>query len=154
MRFSPLLFLGAAFLLAGCGQDASEEGAQPPPRVTVAPLTERSVTSHADFTGRAMAVDTVRARARVWGYLDKIKFTEGQEVKKGQGLFVIDQRPYKATLERAEGEVGQAAARVKRLENDFARAKDLLASRAISREDFDRVAGDLSEATSALRVAT
>jgi RND family efflux transporter MFP subunit len=125
----------------------------PPPAVTVSYPLEREVVDATDFTGRTAAVESVQVRARVWGHLHSINFSEGKEVKKGDVLFVIDPRPYHAALERAEGDVAQCEARQKRLEADSIRARDLLQTRATSREDFDKVTGDLAEAQAAVRSA-
>src|SRR5205814_8317354 len=127
---------GFALMLPGCAQETPQEASLPPPSVTVAPVLKRGVTDYADFTGRAAAVESVKVRARVWGHLKNIKFTEGAEVKKDDVLFIIDQRPYQAALDRADADVGQGEARVKRLDADFARVRNLLMSKAISREDF------------------
>lgn len=137
----------------GCSDSGPQQGMpqMPPPAVTVAKPTEREVTDYADFTGRTMAVEAVKVRARVWGHLQKINFAEGAEVKKGDLLFVLDQRPYKATLARVEAEAAQTQARVTRLEGDLNRARNLLNTRSISREEFDKISGDLIEAQAALR---
>ena len=87
-----------------------------PTPVTVSRPVERDVTDYADFTGRTAAVDSVEVRARVWGYLDRVNFKEGAIVKKGDVLFEIDPRLYRADLERARGTVAQFEARVRRLE--------------------------------------
>jgi RND family efflux transporter MFP subunit len=125
----------------------------PPPTVKVSPPLERSVTDYADFTGRTMAVESVKLRARVWGHLEKINFTEGAIVKKDDVLFIIDQRPYKAALARAEAEVAQSEARFKRLTNDRKRAEALGRSNAISQEDLDKITGDMSESTAMVKSA-
>ena len=78
-----------------------------PTLVTVSLPVERDVTDHADFTGRTEAVDSVEVRARVWGYLDRVRFREGELVKKGDVLFEIDPRLYRADFERAKGTVAQ-----------------------------------------------
>jgi multidrug efflux pump subunit AcrA (membrane-fusion protein) len=131
--------------LAGCSGTPAE-GQPPPPSATkVSYALERSVTDYADFTGRTMAVESVKLRARVWGHLEKINFTEGADVKKNDLLFVIDQRPYKATLARAEAEVAQSEARHKRLVADQKRAEALARAKAIGQEDFDKITADLSE---------
>jgi RND family efflux transporter MFP subunit len=111
------------------------------------------VVDTADFTGRTAPVDSVQVRARVWGHLQSIQFTEGAEVKKGDVLFIIDQRPYRAAKSRAEADVAQAEARVKRLEADAVRARELLQTRALAREDYDKTMGDLSEAQAGVRSA-
>jgi RND family efflux transporter MFP subunit len=90
-------------------------------------------------------LEQVELRARVSGYLKKILFQPGAEVKKGDLLFEIDPRPYKAALDQAEAAVKQTEARVKRLNSEFARAESLLSKKAISREEYDKIAGDLAE---------
>jgi RND family efflux transporter MFP subunit len=114
---------------------------------------ERDVTDYADFTGRTAAVDSVEVRARVWGYLDKVNFKEGALVKQGDVLFEIDPRLYRADLDRAEGAVAQYEARVRRLERDYNRVKNLLSRRAVGQEEFDRYEADYREAVANVHVA-
>jgi RND family efflux transporter MFP subunit len=104
------------------------------------------VTDYADFTGRVAAVDSVEVRARVWGYLDKVNFKEGALVKKGNVLFEIDPLTYRAALTQAEGNLASQKARVVRLDADLGRARRLVATGAMSQEDYDKVAGDRGEA--------
>lgn len=152
MRF--LSFGLLMLVVSGCSSAAPEEMTLPPPVVSVSYPLERDVTDHAEFTGRTVAVESVKIRARVWGHLQKINFEEGAEVKKGDVLFVLDQRPYMATLTRARAEVAQAEARYRRLENDVTRARSLMQTRAISREEFEKISGELSEVQAAVRSAT
>jgi RND family efflux transporter MFP subunit len=155
--FSLLLgaFASAAVLAAaGCAQAPAELPAPPPPAVTVSYLLEQEVADYHDFTGRTAAVEAVRVRARAFGHLQKILFVEGAEVNKGDLLFVIDPRPYQAALSRAEGDVAQAEARVRRLERDYGRARAMLEDRAIGMEAYDKMAGDLAEARAGVRSAT
>src|SRR5262249_26961402 len=140
------LVLGCCFGLAGCARPPAQAPAAAPPPVTVSYPVEREVTESATFTARTAAVDSVEMRARVSGYLDQVHFKEGALVKKGDVLFEIAPRTYKAVLQQAEGNLAAAEARVKRLEADFARAQQLLAARAYSREDYDKIAGDRGEA--------
>src|SRR5262249_25638685 len=95
-------------------------------------------------------VDSVEVRARVWGYLDKVNFKDGALVKKGDVLFEIDPRTYQAALAHAEGNVTSMQARLARLDADFARAKRLVGTGAMSREDYDKIAGDRGEAAASL----
>lgn len=125
----------------------------PPPKVRVSVPVERAVTDYADFTGRTMAVEAVKLRARVWGHLEKINFVEGSDVKKDAVLFVIDQRPYKAALARADSELAQSEARHKRLLGDHKRAAALLATKAISTEEYERISGELAEAAAMVKSA-
>jgi len=140
--------------LAGCSQAPAEGPPPPTPGAKVAYPLEQSVTDYADFTGRTMAVESVKLRARVWGHLEKINFTEGADVKKNDLLFVIDQRSYKAALARAEAEVTQSEARHTRLLSDKKRAEALAIAKAISQEDLDKITGDLSEAAAMVKSAS
>jgi RND family efflux transporter MFP subunit len=124
----------------------SEASRPTPTPVTVSRPLEPEVTDHADFTGRTAAVDSVELRARVWGYLNKVNFKEGAMVQKGDVLFEIDPLTYQAALDNAEGNLASMQARLVRLDADFARARRLLSSGAMSREDYDRIAGDRGEA--------
>jgi RND family efflux transporter MFP subunit len=125
----------------------------PPPQVSVARPVAREVTDYEDFTGRTEAAMTVELRARVTGYLDKVAFKDGAEVKKGDLLFEIDPRPYRAELDRANALVAQAEAHLKLAEANLKRAEALLPRGAISKEEYDKVVGERVEAEAALRVA-
>lgn len=138
---------------SGCSPAAPAQMTMPPPAVGVSVALGKEVTDFSDFTGRTAAVESVQLRARVWGHLEKINFVEGIDVKRGDLLFVIDQRPYLAAMERADADVGQSEARYKRLSGDLERAKNLVQSRALSREEFDKISGDVNEAQSAVRSA-
>ena len=94
--------------LSSCSKEA--EPTAPPPVVTVAPVQEREIQDFVVFTGRTEAVQAVDIRARVSGYLTETKFKDGQDVKKGDVLFVIDPRPYQADLDRAQAEFDKAQA--------------------------------------------
>ena len=97
----PWLALAVAVTLsvaiAGCGSQASTgAGMPPPPEVSVANVLSKQVRQWDDFTGRVAAVETVELRPRVSGYVQRVAYEEGQEVNKGDLLFVIDPRPYQA----------------------------------------------------------
>src|SRR5262249_9557300 len=89
-----------------------------------------------------------------FGHLQEIRFVEGAGGKKGDLLFVIDQRPYKATLARADADVAQAEARVRRLERDYTRGRTMGEDRALGLEAFDKTAGDLARPRAAIRSDT
>ncbi|MCI0685103.1 MAG: efflux RND transporter periplasmic adaptor subunit [Gemmataceae bacterium] len=145
------LVLGIVLLgLSGCAQAPAEGLAPAPVRVSVSYPVEREVTDYANFTGRTAAVDSVDVRARVWGYLDKVNFKEGTLVHKGDVLFEIDPRTYRATLANAEGNLAAVQAKLRRLDADLARARQLIGSRSISREEYDKYVGDRAEAAASL----
>src|SRR3989442_13262775 len=114
-------------LLAGCGKHASQV-APPPPVVSVVTPVEREVVEWDEYIGRLESPATVEVRARVSGYLDKVHFKEGTEVKKGHLLFTVDPRPYQAELDHAEAEHERAISQSLLATNDYERAKRLIAT--------------------------
>lgn len=140
-------------LLAGCGQPTAEPAGPPPPAVAVSRPIQREVVEWEEYTGRLDAVETVEVRARVGGYLEKVNFKDGSLVKKGDLLFVIDPRPYKAALGRAQGELARAQARRNLAKNDLARAQRLFEKRVISEEELDTRDKNLRESIAAVQSA-
>jgi membrane fusion protein, multidrug efflux system len=110
----------------------------PPPKVTVAKPVVRQIVEQDQYTGRFDAIDYVEVRARVTGYLEKINFVDGQTVKKGDVLFVIDRRPYKAALEQAQAALASAKARQSFSQTDLERAQTLSRSGNISEQVTDQ----------------
>ena len=101
------LFIIAAFAatgLAGCDNKPVGGGAPPPPSVTVSHPLQKTITEWDEYTGRFEAVETVEVRARVSGFIDSIHFKDGQIVKQGDLLFIIDQRPYQLAVEQAKAD--------------------------------------------------
>ncbi len=144
------LFLATVFLgFIGAGPSPGKE----PQAVAVSRPVEREVADSAEFTGRLEAAVTVDLRARVSGYLEKALFKGGTQVKQGQLLFEIDPRTFKASLDKAEAEFAVAKAVLNRCDAEMARARKLFANKAISREDFDKIAADREEAAARLMVA-
>lgn len=133
---SLFLFLLASLspMVSGCNR---QQAPAPPPKVTVSQPVVRELIEWDKYTGRLEAIETVDVRARVNGYLESIHFKDGQLVKKGDLLFVIDPRPYKAELDNAQAELKLAKARLDLAKDDLVRAKKLLGARAISEEEAD-----------------
>lgn len=120
------------------------------PKVTVAhPLRKRIATSTV-FTGQFSAVDRVEVRAQVSGYLTKILFTDGQLVKKGDPLFVIDPRPYDIALATAKAQEANAEAALKLSGQQLVRTENLAASSYASRETLDQRTEQQQASTAAL----
>ena len=91
-------------LLSACGEaDQTPAAAPPPPAVSVVEVEPQDVTPSSQFVGRVVAIDQVDLRARVQGFLEQRLFTEGQDVKKGDLLYVIEQPPFQAQVEEAAG---------------------------------------------------
>jgi RND family efflux transporter MFP subunit len=139
LPFSLLMGAVASLIAAGCARNeaAQNAAAMPPPQVTVAQVVSRPVTEFDEFTGRFEAIDRVEIRPRVSGYISSVNFTEGSEVKKGDVLFVIDQRPYAAELKHAQAQLAQAKSAQALAKSEKVRASNLLAQHAISQEEFD-----------------
>ena len=134
MRFdAPALSLLA--LALGCSKAAPPS--PPPPTVTVADVPQQEVTEWDEFTGRLEAVDAVEIRPRVSGYIKRVAFAEGKEVKKGEILFQIDPRPYEADLARATAALEGARSAAALAANEVQRAGKLVDVQAISREEYD-----------------
>jgi RND family efflux transporter MFP subunit len=125
----------------------------PPPPVTVSVPIERDVMEWDEYPGRLESKELVEVRARVSGYIDKVDFREGGIVKQGDLLFVIDPRPYEFELNRAEGEVGRAKARLALAETEFKRTKGLVPTAAASELELEERKADLAEAQAAVAVA-
>ncbi len=89
--------------LAACGESKpQQQGGPPPAAVTVAKPTQQTVTDQDEYVGRFVPVDSVEIRARVSGYLERVNFTDGQIVNKGDLLFSVDKRPLQNTLDQAK----------------------------------------------------
>jgi RND family efflux transporter MFP subunit len=141
-----------AFCLTACDdrKPASQAGT---PQVTVANPTSRSVTEWDDYTGRFQATEYVEIRARVNGYLQSVNFTDGQIVKKGDLLFVIDPRPYQATADSATAALAQAQARLDLANREQARAASLAKTQYSSVESLDKAVQEQRAATGAVQAA-
>ena len=153
---SGVLAAALALLGASCQKAPAPPGgagAPPAPTVTVSQPESKEVTEWDEYQGRLDAVATVEIRARVTGYLDSVHFTDGAEVKQGDLLFMIDPRPYRADLDRAEAELLQAQTRFELASNDLARAERLLAAKAMSAEEADSRAKTEREAAAAIQSA-
>jgi membrane fusion protein, multidrug efflux system len=147
-----VVVLGTLFWAGGC-KAKSQVAPAAAPAVSVTRPVEREVVEWDEYIGRLESPETVEVRARVSGYLDKVHFKEGKEVKKGDLLFTIDQRPYQAEYDRAEAEHERAQSQVELAKNDFERAKRLIATRAISEEDYDTKSKTYASAQAAVRSA-
>jgi RND family efflux transporter MFP subunit len=132
------LLLLSVVSVAGCGQGQQQTAAPPPPTVTVARPVQHTVTDQDEYVGRFVAVDSVEVRSRVSGYLSQIHFTDGQMVKKGDLLFVIDHRPFQIALDQMRANLAQARANLAFTEADLARAKELVQNRTITEQTFDQ----------------
>ncbi|KWV13581.1 acriflavin resistance protein AcrA [Xanthomonas translucens] len=133
----PLAIALLAAALAACGSKADGQGA-PPPAVGVAPALQKQISQWDEFNGRVEAVERVDLRPRVSGYIDKVNYVEGQELNKGDVLFTIDARSYRAELARANAELARARTQSRLNGSEAARAKKLSDQQAISTESWEQ----------------
>jgi hypothetical protein len=125
----------------------------PAPEVSVATVVSKQVRQWDEFTGRVAAVETVELRPRVSGYVERVAFQEGQEVRKGDLLFAIDQRPYRAALESALAGLERARSEARLAQTQDVRAQALVEAKAISREEFDARRSATAQGNAAVRAA-
>jgi RND family efflux transporter MFP subunit len=136
----------ALLLVGGCGKSGgSAQSAPPPPQVSVAQVLEKRVKDWDEFTGRLQAVESVEIRPRVSGYIDKVAFTEGSQVKRGDLLFVIDPRPYQAEYDRAAADVKRYKTALELARIELARVQRLKDSGAVSEEELDERKSTLAQ---------
>ena len=150
-----MLAFALSMMFTACGGQADSTAKTPPPApgVKIAQPLSRNTTEWDEYTGRVEAVNSVDVRARVGGYLEKVNFTAGEKVKKGDLLFQIDSKPYRAQLNYANAELERAKARNELSRNDFQRAESLFREKAISAEEFDSRSKGLREAAGAVESA-
>jgi RND family efflux transporter MFP subunit len=123
-------------VVTGCGP-ANKFVPPPPPTVTVAHPIEKAVADTIEFVGTTQATITVDLRARVNGYLEKVLFTDGSNVKAGDLLFVIEQAPYKIALESAKAALQKAIASRALAESQYKRLAPLVPSGTVTQEELD-----------------
>jgi RND family efflux transporter MFP subunit len=123
------------------------------PEVTVAAAVDRQVTDWDEFTGHFEAVQSVEVRPRVSGFIQRVSFPEGANVRQGDVLLTIDPRPYEAEVARAEAMLEQATTRQQLAQRELERANRLVSTQAISREELDARSSGLAEAAAAVRAA-
>lgn len=137
------LVFGVLLFLSACQEDAQNTpapagaAAPPPPAVTTAAVLEEEVEVWKIYTGRLESAEMVELRPRVSGYIDRVTFTEGSHVKKGDVLFKIDDEPFKAEVRRLEAELKSSQAQIALAERDVKRASSLKQTNAISQEQVD-----------------
>ncbi len=139
-------------LQAGCKEKPKPQP-PPPPKVTVAQPVRQAVTDNLDLTGNAQAIYTVQLVARVVGYLDKVLFQDGQRVKKGQPLFLIQQNTYEDNLRQAEATILQYRAQLRWTESQLTRYSNLIQDNAAAQADIDNWRFQRDNAVANIRAA-
>ncbi|MES2920032.1 MAG: efflux RND transporter periplasmic adaptor subunit [Verrucomicrobiota bacterium] len=129
-----------AALLASLGLCACEKPvavAPPPPIVEVMEIVTSDVPLKSTLIGQLDSPQNVEVRARVEGFVDKVRFTEGTEVKQGDILFELDEKPFLERLKAATGALGESHAALNKYEKDVERLEPLVGRKAIPQQDLD-----------------
>ncbi|MDM7120233.1 efflux RND transporter periplasmic adaptor subunit [Klebsiella pneumoniae] len=151
-----LTALGAmmlSFLLVGCDDSVAQNAAPPAPTVSAAKVLVKSISQWDSFNGRIEAVESVQLRPRVSGYIDKVNYTDGQEVKKGQVLFTIDDRTYRAALEQAQAALARAKTQASLAQSEANRTDKLVHTNLVSREEWEQRRSAAVQAQADIRAA-
>ncbi len=143
--------LAMALALAACSGSAPPP--PPKPHVSAALPLQRKVVDWDDYVGRFEAVQDVEIRPRISGTVESVNFREGVEVAKGQVLFTIDPRPYRAAAQQARADLAKAEALVTNARTELARAQKLVDAQAVSREEFETKQANLRSAVAAAGAA-
>jgi membrane fusion protein (multidrug efflux system) len=122
-------------LMVGCSKKKVEP--PPPPVVQVLEITATNAPASVEFIGQLDSPQNVEVRSRVEAFVDKVLFTEGTEVKEGDQLFKLDDKPYQERLAAAKGLLGEAKAALNKYDKDVARLKPLAEKRAVPQQDLD-----------------
>jgi len=150
--FVHLAFI-AAFALPVFGCSKAPAAASALPTVEVAAPLERIIVDRDTFPGRFDAVESVEVRPRVSGYVDSVNFKDGDTVKKGDLLFVIDPRPYAAAVEEARGRLADAKSQQILAGQELERARILITTNTIAPDLFERREQAIRGAEAAVQVA-
>jgi len=146
------IILASSFTLTGCKQAPGTKSSSPVP-VEAAAVVPKPIRLSDEFNGRVASINSVEVRARVTGYVDKVAYREGDSVKQGDLLFIIDPRPYRDALESAKASLERERAAAAFAGIQSKRAQALNASKAISLEEYQNRDSDLSQSTARVHEA-
>ncbi len=148
--FKTFLIVASIALPGTASAQSAGQPAAAPPSVTVTTVVEKDIRPSISFTGRIEAVDKVELRARVDGFLEKRLFTEGQDVKQGDLLFVMEKGQYQAAVSQAEGTIESAKAGLALANIEVERQTALVAKNASPQNQLDLATAKQSEAKGSL----
>jgi membrane fusion protein (multidrug efflux system) len=138
-----------ALLLAACGKEAAPPP-RPAPEVSVLAIVPTTIPYTPVFVAQTESSRQVNIVARVSGYLDRVAYKEGEFIKQGQLMYVLDPKPFQAQLNAAKGELQSQQARLATARATFGRVKPLAEQDALPQSDLDRAKGELDAATAAV----
>jgi multidrug efflux system membrane fusion protein len=146
------LLAALALAAAGCSSSAQDAGAQPtgggrggrgaaegPIPVAVAPVVQQAMPVDVRVIGTTEPFSTVAVHAQITGELTSVTFTEGDDVKKGQVLFTLDQRPFEAALQQAEANLARDQAQAVNARAQATRYRDLAQRGIATKEQVDQI---------------
>jgi membrane fusion protein, multidrug efflux system len=137
----------ALVALTACGQQNQQsEAPPPPPAVAVVAVIKQDIKPQVTFSGRVTARDKVEVRARVEGFLQKRLFTEGQDVKEGDLLFIIEQEQYKASVDEIKASIVKAKAALALADIEVTRASELVARQTGTQQRLDQAKATQTDA--------
>ncbi|EPQ3310312.1 efflux RND transporter periplasmic adaptor subunit [Raoultella ornithinolytica] len=142
-----------AMLLASCDNSAAQNAAPQAPAVSAADVVGKSISQWDSFNGRIEAVESVQLRPRVSGYIEKVNYTDGQEVKKGEVLFTIDDRTYRAALEQAQATLARAKTQASLARSEASRTDKLIHTNVVSREEWEQRRSAATQAQADIQAA-
>lgn len=142
-----------AMLLASCDNSAAQNAAPQAPAVSAADVVVKSISQWDSFNGRIEAVESVQLRPRVSGYIEKVNYTDGQEVKKGEVLFTIDDRTYRAALEQAQATLARAKTQASLARSEASRTDKLIHTNVVSREEWEQRRSAATQAQADIQAA-
>jgi RND family efflux transporter MFP subunit len=145
--------LAALIALSGC-EERNTYVPPPPPQVTVAKPVVRAVTEYLDATGNASAINSADLVARVAGFVQAIKYNDGDQVKKGTVLFIIEQEPYQLKVTEAKASEESARATLVKAQAEYERQADLITSGSTTRAKLDDATASRDSARASLEQAT
>lgn len=150
--FSMVAALVLAAALGGCDRAKPQAEKMPPVEVTVIEAKPTTAPVNVDGIGHVYAVRTVNVRSQVTGVLQQTLFAEGDVVKEGQRLLVIDPDAYKAKLDEAKSTLARDKATAGQAKRDWLRFKDLVAKAVVSQEDYEQKRTAWQQAEEQVRV--
>lgn len=140
-------------LLAACSGKETEKPKPPPTEVEVQVVKTQTVPVIFEFVGQTESSQQVEIRARVNGFLERRVYTEGAFVKTGEVMFLMDAKPFEASLKAARAELAQQQARLSTARANLARVKPLVADEALAVKDLDDATGQEQGAAAAVEAA-
>ncbi len=149
--FLMTLSLLASGSFTGCERKQKPPPKQPPPVVTVEKVVLKTVPVYLNYVATTQSVKTVDMRARVEGFLEERRFVEGDDVKKGDIVFVIEKAPYEAALERSLARLAQDQAALAFAKDQVERYKPLAEQDFVTQEAFDNYETKAREAAAAVK---